>query len=120
MPQVVLEYSSNIREKIDSEVILGEIASVISAAGEIPVENFKCRLVRREEYLVGKGRERDAFVHLEVGILSGRTPESKRRIGEDCIEYLEGYYSPLAGELSLQITVEIREMEKKVYFKTVT
>lgn len=119
MPQLVLEYSSNIRQKIDSAVLLGEIASVISAAGEIPVEHFKSRLVRREMYLVGKGGERDAFVHLEAGIFSGRTLEVKRRIGEDCIEYLEEYFSPSAGELSLQITVEIRDMEKDAYFKAV-
>ncbi len=117
MPQLVLEYSANISQKIDSTLLLTEIASIISAAGGIPVENFKSRLIRREEYLVGKGGRKDAFVHLEAGIFSGRTVEVKRRIGEDCIEYLEEYFSPSTGELSLQITVEIREMEKETYFK---
>ena len=119
MPQLILEYSSNITQKIENAVLLGEIASVISAAGEIPVEHFKSRLIRRDEYLVGKGGGKDAFVHLEAGIFSGRTLEVKRRIGEDCIEYLEEYFSPSAGELSLQITVEIRDMEKDAYFKAV-
>ena len=119
MPQIRMEYSSNITQKVDSAVILAELVSVISAAAEIPVEHFKSRLLRREEYLVGEGGERDAFVHLEVGIFSGRILDVKRRIGEDCIEYLEEYFSPSAGELSLQITVEIRDMEKEAYFKSV-
>ncbi len=119
MPQISLEYSSNITQKVESALLLGEITSVISAAAEIPVGNFKSRLLRREEYLVGEGDERDAFVHLDVGIFSGRTLDVKRRIGEDCIEYLEEYFSLSAGELSLQITVEIRDMEKEAYFKSV-
>ncbi len=119
MPQLVLEYSSNIAQELDSAVLLGEIASIVSAAGEIPIEHFKSRLIRREEYLVGEGGERDAFVHLEAGIFSGRSLEVKRRIGEDCVEYLEEYFLPASGELSLQITVEIRDMEKDAYFKAV-
>ena len=119
MPQLVLEYSSNITQKVESAVLLREIVTIISAAGEIPVEHFKSRLIRRDEFLVGNGDSRDAFVHLEAGLFSGKSPEMKRRIGEDCIEYLEEYFSPSAGELSLQITVEIREMEREAYFKTV-
>lgn len=119
MPQLVLEYSSNINQKIESRVLLGEIASIISAAGNIPIENFKSRLIRREAYLVGDGDEKDAFVHLEAGLFSGRTLEEKRRIGEACSEYLDEYFMPSAGELSLQITVEIRDIEKNAYFKTV-
>lgn len=119
MPQLVLEYSSNITQKIESRVLLGEIASIVSAAGNIPIENFKSRLIRREEYLVGDGGEKNAFVHLEAGIFSGRTLEAKRRIGEDCTEYLEEYFMPSADELSLQITVEIRDMEKEAYFKAI-
>jgi 5-carboxymethyl-2-hydroxymuconate isomerase len=119
MPQLVLEYSSNIEQRIEASVLLGEIASIVSAAGGIPVEHFKSRLIRREEYLVGDSEGRKAFVHLEAGIFSGRTPDVKRRIGEDCLEYLEEYFSPSAGELSLQVTVEIREMDKEAYFKTI-
>jgi 5-carboxymethyl-2-hydroxymuconate isomerase len=119
MPQIILEYSSNIRQKVESGALLGEISSIISAAGDIPVEDFKSRLVRREEFLVGEGGGRDAFVHLEIGLFAGRPHEVKRRIGEDCIEYLEEYFAPSAHELSLQTTVEIREIEKEAYFKAV-
>jgi len=119
MPQLVLEYSSNITQKIEPRVVLNGIVSVISAAGDIPVENFKSRLVRREEFLVGEGGERDAFVHLEIGLFSGKPREVKRRVGKDSLKCLEEYFSPSSDELSLQITVEIREIEKEAYFKAV-
>jgi len=119
VPQIIIEYSSNIGQKVESGVLLGEISSIVSTAGDIPVENFKSRLVRRDEFLVGEGGVEDAFVHLEIGLFSGRSHEVKRHIGEDCLEYLEEYFSPSAGELSLQITVEIRDMEKEGYFKSV-
>ena len=118
MPQVTLEYSSNITQEIGSKVLLAELSAIISGAGEIAIENFKSRLVRRDDYAVGTGSERDAFVHLEIGVFSGKPPEMKRRMGEDCLEYLEEYFSQAAGELSLQITVEIREIEKESYFKS--
>ena len=119
MPQLVLEYSSNVRQEIDGRILLGEISSIVSAAGDIPIEHFKSRLVRRDAYVVGEGGGKDAFVHLEVGVFSGKPADVKRRIGEDCVEYLEEYFSPSADELSLQITVEIREMDKEGYFKSV-
>jgi 5-carboxymethyl-2-hydroxymuconate isomerase len=119
LPQIVIEYSPNITDDADSGTLLRELSAIAAAAGEIPIEQFKSRVVRREEYSAGTGGDRDAFVQLEVGVFSGKPPEVKRRIGEDCLEYLEEYYSGLAGELSLQITVEIREMEKESYFKTV-
>lgn len=119
MPQIVLEYSDNIGQEIESVVLLREIASIVSAAGGVRVGDFKSRAMRRKDYLVGEGRSMDAFVHLEIGLFAGRSPEIKRRIGEDCLEYLEEYFVPSRDELSLQITVEIREMEKESYFKTV-
>jgi 5-carboxymethyl-2-hydroxymuconate isomerase len=120
MPHLVIEYSSNIPGTIDGDVLLREIAVIVSAAGEIPIEHFKSRLVRRDSYRVGEGGAEEAFVHLEAGVFSGKPPEMKRRIGEDCLEYLEEFFSGIAGELSLQITVEIREMEKESYFKATT
>lgn len=118
MPHVVIEYSSNIEQDIDGGLLLSELSSLISAAGEIALEHFKSRLLRRDEYHVGEGGSLDAFVHAEVGVFSGKPPEVMRRIGEDCLEYLEEYFSGAAGELSLQITVEIREIDEEGYFKS--
>jgi 5-carboxymethyl-2-hydroxymuconate isomerase len=104
---------------IDGQDLMSGIVSVVSAAGEIEREKFKCRLMQRGEYLVGEGDRSDAFVHLVIGILAGRSPESKELIGSSAIEYLEDYFSRSAGELSLQITVEVREIERNLYFKAI-
>jgi len=118
VPHVTIEYSSNVTQDIDGKLLLSEVSSIVSAAGEITAGNFKSRLLRRDEYHVGEGSGRDAFVHVEIGVFSGKPSEVKRRIGEDCLDYLEEYFSEAAGELSLQITVEIREIDEGGYFKS--
>ena len=119
MPQVILEYSANIAQPVETVNILGELTAVISAASDIAISNFKSRVIRREEFLAGGGAD-GAFVHLAVGVFSGKPFDVKRRIGEDCLEYLEEYFEEAAAKLDLQITVEIREMEKQSYFKSVS
>jgi 5-carboxymethyl-2-hydroxymuconate isomerase len=118
MPHVLIEYSANITSPVEASTILADVSVVISAAAGIDVSNFKSRLVRREEFLAGGGSGGGAFVHLELVILSGKTPDVKRRIGEDCLEYLEEYFGSASKEQELQITIEIREIDSASYFKS--
>jgi 5-carboxymethyl-2-hydroxymuconate isomerase len=119
MPQVILEYSANIKRPVEAGKILGGLAAVVSAASGIEISNFKSRVLKREKFVVGDGQGGGSFVHLEVGILSGRPPDVKRRIGKDCLEYLEECFEDEAERHELQITVEIREMDKESYFKSI-
>lgn len=65
MPQLILEFSSNILEK------------------------------------------NNAFVHISLKVMPGRSFDTLKNIGENMIELLKKYFSDSLEKLNLQITLEI-------------
>ena len=117
MPQLTLDYSGNISQAIDHQEIFLRLHQVLNVIGSIQIENCKSRAIRREDYRIGNGDAQNAFVHLEVRFLEGRSVELKQAIGNGCLQVLETYFAITSEELSLQITVEIVDIVKTSYFK---
>ena len=117
MPQITLEYSSNVVPPVPAQELLGAIHEMVAGTIGLPIENCKSRLVVRDVFRVGDGGEGRAFVHAEVRILAGRPAETKRELGERLLEYLTGVFGPVSESLDLQITVEFGDIERDAYFK---
>ena len=117
MPQITLEYTDNIQQKINFPEVFREMHSVLFDVGGIPLENCKSRSIRRSDYFIGKGESNEAFVHVEVAFLAGRGLELKQEIGRRVLQILEKCYSQSLSAHNLQITVEIRELTRELYFK---
>ncbi|MFQ5649544.1 MAG: 5-carboxymethyl-2-hydroxymuconate Delta-isomerase [bacterium] len=117
MPHLTLEYTSNIHLEVDFQTLFLELHQVLERVGGIEIENCKSRARRVEEYLVGDGSGNQAFVHLEVRFLTGRPLELKRKIGEALLSRVHSCYQAAMTPTGVQITVEMREMEREAYFK---
>ena len=117
MPHLTLEYTSNIEQPPQFDELFARLHGVLAGVAAIPVGNCKSRAIRLEEYYVGDGLGRGAFVHLTVRFLAGRAPELKEQIGRRCLAVLEAAFAPSLGELDLQITVELQDIERPTYFK---
>ena len=70
-----------------------------------------------KDYNVAGGDVREAFVHLGVSILAGRSQEWKQRMGKHFLGILREAYAQSLETLNLQISVEIRGIERSGYFK---
>jgi 5-carboxymethyl-2-hydroxymuconate isomerase len=117
MPQLWLEFTENIVQPILLEDVLSQLHQAIARAAGVPVEACKSRAMGRGTFRVGQGRPDQAFVHLEIGLLTGRPPEEHREIATACLKILEEVYAPSLRALDLQITVEVRGMERESYQK---
>lgn len=117
MPQLVLDYSANVAQEVDLQRLFLEMHRVLADAAGIDVAVCKSRAMRRETFAVGKEGAGQAFVHLEVGLLSGRTAEQKRDIAAACLDVLARYYAESLEQIELQITVEVRDMDRAGYAK---
>lgn len=117
MPQLWLEYSSNITQPVLFEHLFSQLHQALARTAGVDVDACKSRAVQRTKYLVGEGRPDQAFVHLEVGLLAGRPPDQRREVAAACLEVLEGVYAPSMRALDLQITVELRDMDRESYQK---
>lgn len=117
MPHLTLQYTSNIKQEIDYSELFSKFHEVLNKTGGIKIENCKSRVVKLDNFYISKGEENSAFVHLEVKFLQGRTDDLKREIGNQLIEILKGYYADSGNELDIQITIEILDINRDIYFK---
>lgn len=117
MPHLTLEYSQNIRQKVNFKDLFSGLHQILAAKGGVKIENCKSRAVRRDEFHIGNGERTSAFIHLELSMLEGRSVALKQEVGREILEFLREYYAPSIAEHDLQITVEIKDIHRSTYFK---
>ena len=116
MPHVSLEYSTNLPALTDFPALFAELHQALNQIGGIKLENCKSRARAAQHYHIGDGSPDNAFIHLQVEFVAGRTPEVKQAIGQECLALLKKHYQPHLSE-SLQITVKIDDVSLDFYFK---
>jgi 5-carboxymethyl-2-hydroxymuconate isomerase len=116
MPHLTLEYTNNLCPTAGFNELFAQLHRVLAEVGGIPLANCKSRAIRLDDYFVGGGGARQAFVHLTIRFLAGRSTELKRQLGRQSLSVLRQHFPPSA-ELDLQLTVEIQEIERSTYCK---
>ncbi|MBE9523970.1 MAG: 5-carboxymethyl-2-hydroxymuconate isomerase [Chloroflexi bacterium] len=117
MPHLSLEYTANIKQEIDSATLFSGLHQILTLLGGINVENCKSRAVCLDDYYIGQADESNAFVHLDISFLHGKSVEIHQAIGKKCLIFLREYFSPSMVKYALQITVVINEIQRSAYFK---
>lgn len=114
MPQLILEYSSNVIEP-DKE-LLKSINQFLTEILPTELSSCKSRAIRHDNFCVGNGNEKNAFIHVNLKVMPGRTVEKLNDVGNGMMKILQEYFHQSLQKLKLQITIEIGELEK-TYFK---
>lgn len=117
MPHLKLKYTNNIKEKIDFPKLFLELHQVLANIGKIKIANCKSRATKLDIFYIAEGQENQAFIHIDLSFLEGRSLETKQEIGKKFIETLKTHYSKSIKDLDLQITVEIKDIAKSTYYK---
>jgi 5-carboxymethyl-2-hydroxymuconate isomerase len=117
MPHLTLEYTSNLSQTIDVGELFPKLHQILADVGGISIHNCKSRAVRLDTYYIGKGGTQNAFIHLDIRFLEGRSLELKQRIGQQSLSWLKEFFAPSLAELELQVTVEIVDIQSQTYFK---
>ncbi|MFG2007169.1 5-carboxymethyl-2-hydroxymuconate Delta-isomerase [Spirillospora sp. NPDC048911] len=109
MPQIIVEYSARLEETFDRRA-----ATLIDST----LGSFKTRFHRLDEVVIGAGAATDVMVHADLAILPGRSPETKRRLGQTALDLLVCHLGEAPG-LTTQATVEVRELQGAGYHRRV-
>ncbi len=117
MPQIKLEYSANTSVSINFQKLFYEIHQVVNNIVGIPINNCKSRAIKHEDYFIGDGDKKHAFAHLEIDLLEGRDSETKKKLSESVLEILKSFYLKDGNTDNLQLTVEIKEIQRDFYYK---
>ena len=111
MPHVILEASANIKVNTD---ILTTIHKILAEQLPTQLESCKSRIIRHNDYVVGDGAVANAFVHLTISVMPGRSQELLAAVAGKIMLALKEYFQQ--PELNLQITIAIADLPA-VYHK---
>ena len=116
MPILNFEYTANL--KIDQKIpdFLLEAHHILVA--EIGTDLRTCRscIIKREQYIIGDGDAKNAFILLAIQILPGRTEAQKDRVGKLLVNKIKQDFEAEISNHDVQVRVYVTETDKKHYY----
>jgi len=110
MPQITVDYSDTLAPGFDRPGFAKALhAEVVGTAAAKP-QACKTQFRRTEEATVGPDTEGHAIVHVTIGLLAGRTDETKAKLTEAVLELLRQYAKPDGGA-ALHASAEVRDLD---------
>jgi 5-carboxymethyl-2-hydroxymuconate isomerase len=119
MPHLTLEYSDNLPAPVDFDALFARLHEALVEIGSFRPADLKSRAVPHSRFRIGAGSPENVFVHLTVAIFAGRPPAQQQEIGERLLAILKAAFEQAWAGRPCDITVELREMRREGYFKTV-
>jgi 5-carboxymethyl-2-hydroxymuconate isomerase len=110
MPQITVDYSERLADGFDRPGFAKALhAAVVDIAAAKPPA-CKTQFRRTEDTTVGPDTEGHGVVHVHIGLLAGRTDETKARLTEAVLELLRQHLKPDDG-LALHASAEVRDLD---------
>ena len=117
MPHVIVECSSNLRERVDLRVLVEALHATALETGVFPIGGLRTRVAERETYRIADGDPKNAFVHVTLRIGHGRDPATKRRAAETMFATLCEHLEPAFRTSPLAISLDLQEIDPDFSFK---
>ncbi|MNF44268.1 MULTISPECIES: 5-carboxymethyl-2-hydroxymuconate Delta-isomerase [unclassified Pseudomonas] len=117
MPHLHMEYTANLPE-LNADVALLRLNHALVASGQFSAEfDIKSRAVQVSRFRVGTGLGERGFVHVQLAMLSGRSPAIKKQLSESLLAVLQELCA-WPAEVDVQLCVEILDIDRESYTKT--
>ncbi|WP_261816163.1 5-carboxymethyl-2-hydroxymuconate Delta-isomerase [Vibrio gallicus] len=112
MPNLVMEYTQPIEDRLNVQGLLQDIHQVMLDSGLFDAASIKSRALRCHTWLVGEQEDDANFIHVTVELLSGRTEEQKRALSRELIQVLTR-----SSDWVESLTVNVRDMNRDCFQK---
>jgi len=116
MPHLVLQFSDNLRQPVDARSLFRALHERLSVIAGLAIANFKSRVQPQGDALVGEGAPGNAFVHLDISLLT-RPPETRAALAEAALQVLHSRLGPALAGLDAQVTVYVHDLDPRAYRK---
>ena len=116
MPHLYVEYSANLAG-LPERQLLTELNTAICGHPTVtdPLD-VKSRIACVQQFVIGTAPGLNGFVHAQLHLLSGRTPEVKKELSDRIAAVLR-HLTPHPAGMLVQLSVDIVDMERSCYYK---
>lgn len=94
MPHLVIEYSSNLDDRLDIDALVTVAHESLVGAGPFPLGGIRTRAVARQRYRIADGHPDNGFIHLTLTIGGGRDEATKAAVGSALFEAVAAFVPP--------------------------
>ncbi len=110
MPQITVDYSAPLAEGFDRRGFALALHDAVVEIAAAKYEACKTQFRPGEETTVGRDADGHAIVHVTLGLLAGRTDETKARLTEVVLELVRTHVKPADGT-ALHASAEVRDLD---------
>ncbi|MFJ1970896.1 5-carboxymethyl-2-hydroxymuconate Delta-isomerase [Streptomyces sp. NPDC087903] len=110
MPQITVDYSEQLAEGFDRRGFALGLHDAVVEIAAAKYEACKTQFRATGNTTVGRDEDGHAVVHVTIGLLAGRTDETKVRLTEAVLELLRKHVRPAEG-LALHASAEVRDLD---------
>ena len=117
MPHIIVEYSSNLREKIAPQRLVDVLHEAALTTGVFPIGGLRTRAAERSVYRIADGDAANGFVHVVLRIGHGRDADTKMRAARIVFDALCEHLKPTFDAGPLGISLEVQEIDPVLNLK---
>ncbi len=119
MPNVVVEYTDNIKAEADIPGLLKVIARTVIEAGQgvFPTAGIRVRALELKDYVIADDDPEYAFVSLTVRVAKGRSEEDKARTFGAVWEAVKAHLAPVYARRFMAINMDVEEFGDRLAYK---
>lgn len=110
MPQITVDYSAVLSDGFDRPTFAKALHEEVVRTAAAKPEACKTQFRATEDTVVGPDTDGHAIVHVTLGLLAGRTDDTKVALTENVLELVRRYVKPSAG-LTLHASAEVRDLD---------
>lgn len=119
MPHLIIEYSPGLFAPDSLQDTLLELNTAVIGSGSIQKESdLKSRMVLLDATRVGTDAASRGFVYAQLRVLPGRTPAMRAELSQRIAGVIRARCARPVG-MTVQLSVEVVEMERESYVKEV-
>ncbi|MGW1022308.1 5-carboxymethyl-2-hydroxymuconate Delta-isomerase [Streptomyces sp. NPDC002577] len=110
MPQITVDHSAQLTDTFDRRGFALALNPFVVEVAAAKIENCKVVFRPADETVVGDEADGHAVVHITLGLLAGRTEETKTRLTEGALDLVRQFLKPAEG-LALHVSAEVRDLD---------
>ena len=117
MAHIIIEYSSNLSERIDFPKLLEAVHASALGTGIFPIGGVRTRAHAAEHYRIADGDPDNAFVHTLLRVGHGRDVETRKRACDAIFATICDELSQLFERIPLGLSLEMQEIDPVLTLK---
>lgn len=117
MAHVIVEYSANLRNRVDLPRFLAALHAAAVATGVFPLGGMRTRAYAAEDYRIADGHPDNAFVHIMLRVGHGRDLQTRKRACEAIFASVCEQLGPIYANSPLGISLEMQDIDPVLTMK---